>query len=193
MPTLPHLYHTMLSSHQHTSTAHILSTFLHPLLRVSVSSFLIWYLSGKIDQPRFKCAVLFGIAAAFVTYVELSPFLLGGVVVVSSSESGEDDDTSSSSADAPFALVALQILTVTSFLVGMASGSLLPRLFLGVCCGGVLGLLGVALIGWMGLAEHATGGSSSIGGFVVGGNSGLGFFPVVGGGLALIMGGISCR
>ena len=188
MPTLPHLYHSMLLSHHH-STSNILSALLHPLLRVAAASFLIWYLSGKTDQPRFKCAVLFGISVGFATYVELSPFLLGSVVTTSDAANvSEEYSDTSSSADAPFALVALQILTVTSFLVGTASGSLLPRLFLGVCCGGVLGLLVVALIGSMGLAHSG----SSISG-LVGGNSGLGFFPVVGGGLALIMGGISCR
>ena len=150
------------------------------ILHVAAAAFLIWYISGKTDQPRFKCAALLGISVGFVTYVELSSFLLSSAVVSTSSPSDTtncNNNVTSLSADAPFALAALLILTVTSFLVGMASGSLLPRFSVGMCCGGVLALLGVALTEWMGLAH----------------NLGRLYFPVLAGVLALMMGWISCR
>lgn len=154
----------------------ILSSYHHSIsniLRVATASFLIWYLSGKSDQPRFKCSVLLGISVGFVTYAELSPLLLG--TAVSSSSSPE-----AAHSNEPFALVALQVLTVTSFLVGMASGSLLPRFSVGMCFGGVLVLLGVALCEWSGL-NHSLGFDCP------------GVFPLVGAGLAMIMGWISSR
>ena len=107
---------------------------------------------------RKQTSLLLGVVVAFLTFVELHELL------VSESSGGSSGSSGSSG---PLA-VALQVLTCTSFLIGMAMGSLLPRLLLGVVCGvgGALVLCGV-----------------------VGG----GGFVWWSAGLAVALGGISCR
>lgn len=141
------------------------------LLRIGTAAFLTWHIAGickRCAYYRFQTSILLGVTVAFLTAVELEGLLLVGT---SSSYSTEDEGAAgiNNSKSTPLAFVALQILTCSAFLIGMAMGSLLPRLLLGVTCG-----VGSAL--WLcGL--------------------GVGFGGVLwwGAGLAVVLGGISCR
>ena len=161
-----------------TYVSSLIST-LSPLLRLVVGLVAIWAVAGMNDKPRLNTALLFGVTCGFLTGVELSSLLdaSGSPTDVVHSSSGVSDSggqwseyVSTSTSVAPFASVALNILALTAFLVGMATGSLLPRLFGGFSLGGVAGLLICGLAGTM-----------------------SGGFPVVAGGLALVFGGVSCR
>jgi H+/Cl- antiporter ClcA len=129
-----------------------------------------------MDQPRFKTALLFGITVGFLTIVELAPFLVSvsspqDSITSNGNGGGYNEYRVKSSHTAPFADVALHILTFTALLVGMATGSLLPRLLMGVSLGSVVSLVLMSVLG-----------------------SGFGVaFPVVCGLCALVAGGISCR
>jgi hypothetical protein len=134
-----------------------------PAIRIALSLATVWTLAGGMDKPRLKTAALFGATGGFLTACELSPLL-------ASSSGGGDGDVS------PFASFAMNLLTFTSVLVGMAIGSLLPRVFMGVSLGVVSALIAV------GVADVA-------------GVVGLGQldFPMLAAVLAVVAGGISCR
>lgn len=134
-----------------------------PAIRIVLSLATAWTLAGGMDKPRLKTAVLFGATCGFLTACELSPLL------AASSDSGDGDV-------APSASFALNLLTFTSILVGMAVGSLLPRVVMGVSLGVVSALIAIAV------ADVTR---------VVGvGQMG---FPMLAAVLAVLAAGISCR
>ena len=100
-----------------------------PAIRIALSLATVWTLAGGMDKPRLKTAALFGATGGFLTACELSPML--------ASSSGGDVS--------PFASFAMNLLTFTSVLVGMAIGSLLPRVFMGVSLGVVSALIAVGV------------------------------------------------
>lgn len=136
---------------------------LSPLLRVLLAGIALYILTSSANsKPRLQTALLFGILTAFYTNVELSPFL--------------ENLTNNNVAD-----VSLKLLTLTSLLIGMAIGSLVPRFVGGVALGGVLGLL-------VGCVMSAVGGA---GGEMMVGSSSVGLVASVG--CAVLVGGIGFR
>eukprot|EP00804_Cyclotella_cryptica_P006003 CCRYP_000253-RC/>CCRYP_000253-RC protein AED:0.05 eAED:0.05 QI:240/1/1/1/1/1/9/998/2010 len=161
MPPLLRLYGDWATK---TITDRYISSLLSaasPAIRLALSLATAWTLAGGMDKPRLKTALLFGATCGFLTACELGPLL--------ASSSGGGDV-------APFDSFALNLLTFTSVLVGMASGSLLPRVVMGVSLGVVSGLLVVGVVDMAG-----TFGVGQLG------------FPMLASVLAVVAGGISCR
>jgi hypothetical protein len=149
----------------------LLSSF-EPTLRVIFGCLLIyWMTNNESKKPRMQTALLFGVITAFYTMVELSPFLLsirsgGG----GGSNGGEGNNVAS---------VSLRLLTLFSFFVGMAIGSLIPRVVGGLGLGGVLGLMVASCLG------------SDSEGLVGGGGHPVGLLASIGG--AVLVGGVCFR
>ena len=184
---------------EHSLTHYVsISLTTSPLVRLIFGLIVIYFFTSgdgdtMMNRMRFKSAMNWGIVVACLVWMELSPFLLDGDTFVSSSSSsggGDSDTTAGSSATtskssgyneytyqhsthAPFASVALKLLTFTSFLVGMATGSLLPRFVTGCSLGVMVGLVVEGLFSGV---------------MMVGGSS---FVGVAGGG-AVVLGGIGC-
>ena len=125
-----------------------LTSTLSPLLKLTISILLLWYMSG-IHKQRALTAYVSAILGSFVTFGYLQSMFYY-------------NKQSSSHHDVELSHVALFLLALNASFVCAALGSLLPRPMAGVTLGCGLGLLcGAFVPSWMMIGLFSGGGSSS--------------------------------
>lgn len=127
-------------------TISILTSLFGPALRIILAATILYTVSG-IHKQRKLCALTTSVIIAYLTFSYLYPMFYHSDTKAIGS--GIYNDTQHKN-DVEVSHVALFILSVCGCFVGMALGSLLPRLMAGVTLGIGLGVVGGAFIpDWM--------------------------------------------